>query len=70
MVTSDDIVLIWCSGFQKRTACLPPVFWSNRTLAVSRANSWSDEGAEAVGVGSSAMLGIVYGISSPHRNRC
>jgi len=37
MDTSDDIVLTWCPGFQKRTACLPPVFWSNRTLAVSRA---------------------------------
>ena len=28
----------------------------SRTPAVSRANSWSDEGAEAVGVGSSALI--------------
>ena len=33
---SDDIVLTWCPGFQKRTACLPPVFWSNRTPGFRR----------------------------------
>ena len=36
MVTSDDIVLAWCPGFQQWTACLPPVFWSNRTFRDER----------------------------------
>ena len=35
---------------------IPVCFW-HLTPAVSRANSWSDAGAEAVGVGSSALFG-------------